>query len=41
MEVERRTIIGMRNRDEISDTVLRRIQRDLDLEEVQLLHGQE
>jgi len=36
---ERRTVIGMRNRNEISDTILRRIERDLDLEEVRLMRG--
>jgi CPA1 family monovalent cation:H+ antiporter len=36
VDLERRTVIGMRNRDEISDSVLRRIERDLDLEEVRL-----
>jgi hypothetical protein len=37
--VERRTIIGMRNNNEIGDAVLRRIQRELDLEELRLNAG--
>jgi CPA1 family monovalent cation:H+ antiporter len=38
-DVERRTIIGMRNNNEIGDAVLRRIQRELDLEELRLNAG--
>ncbi|HEY7293725.1 MAG TPA: Na+/H+ antiporter [Dehalococcoidia bacterium] len=34
IEVERRTLIDLRNRNVISDEVLRRIQRELDLEQV-------
>ena len=36
LEVERRTIIDLRDRDVISDAVLRRIERDLDLESLRL-----
>ncbi len=36
LKVERRTIIELRNRDVISDEVLRRIQRDIDLAEARL-----
>lgn len=38
--VERRTIIKLRNADVISDEVLRRIQRDIDLAEARLRHHQ-
>ncbi len=38
--VERRTIIALRNQDVISDEVLRRIQRDIDLAEARLRHHQ-
>lgn len=34
LEVERRAIIDLRNRNAISDAVLRRVQRDLDVEQV-------
>ena len=36
LQVERRTIIKLRNQDVISDEVLRRIQRDIDLAEARL-----
>ena len=36
LQVERRTIIRLRNQDVISDEVLRRIQRDIDLAEARL-----
>ena len=36
LEIERRTIIDLRDRDVISDAVLRRIERDLDLEALRL-----
>jgi CPA1 family monovalent cation:H+ antiporter len=36
LDVERRTIIELRDRGTINDEVLRRIQRDLDLEAVRL-----
>jgi CPA1 family monovalent cation:H+ antiporter len=36
LDVERRTIIDLRDRDVISDEVLRRIERDLDLEDIRL-----
>ena len=36
LQVERRTIIKLRNEDVISDEVLRRIQRDVDLAEARL-----
>jgi monovalent cation/hydrogen antiporter len=36
LEAERQAVIQLRNRGEISDDVLRRIQRDLDLEELSL-----
>jgi CPA1 family monovalent cation:H+ antiporter len=39
LAVERRTLIEMRDRDEINDDTLRRIQRDLNLEEVRLNPG--
>jgi CPA1 family monovalent cation:H+ antiporter len=34
--VQRRTILDLRDRGEINDETLRRIQRDLDLEEMRL-----
>jgi len=37
LQVERKTILALRNRDVINDEVLRRIQRDIDLAEVRLL----
>ena len=40
LQVERRTIIQLRNRDVISDEVLRRIQRDIDLAEARLRYQQ-
>src|SRR5258706_599870 len=40
LQVERRTIIKLRNQDVISDEVLRRIQRDIDLAEARLRHHQ-
>ena len=40
LHVERRTIIKLRNQDVISDEVLRRIQRDIDLAEARLRHQQ-
>jgi monovalent cation/hydrogen antiporter len=40
LEQERRTIIRLRNEGVISDEVLRRIQRDVDLAEVRLQHHQ-
>src|SRR5204863_7907357 len=40
LQVERRTIIKLRNQDVISDDVLRRIQRDIDLAEARLRHHQ-
>jgi CPA1 family monovalent cation:H+ antiporter len=36
LEAEREAVIGLRNRGEINDEVLRRIQRELDLEEQRL-----
>jgi hypothetical protein len=36
LAVERRTIVKLRNQDVISDEVLRRIQRDIDLAEARL-----
>ena len=36
IEAERRAVIELRNRGEISDDTLRRIERDLDLEELRL-----
>ena len=36
LQIERQTIIQLRNRDIISDEVLRRIQRDIDLAEIRL-----
>ena len=40
LRVERRTIVKLRNQDVISDEVLRRIQRDIDLAEARLAHHQ-
>jgi len=40
LQVERRTILQLRNEDAISDEVLRRIQRDIDLAEARLQHHQ-
>jgi NhaP-type Na+/H+ or K+/H+ antiporter len=40
LQVERHTIIQLRNEDAISDEVLRRIQRDIDLAEARLGHHQ-
>ena len=40
LRVERRTIVKLRNQDVISDEVLRRIQRDIDLAEARLRHHQ-
>jgi Na+/H+ antiporter len=40
LQVERGTIINLRNQDVISDEVLRRIQRDIDLAEARLQHHQ-
>ena len=40
LKVERRTIVKLRNQDVISDEVLRRIQRDIDLAEARLRHHQ-
>ncbi len=40
LQVERRTILELRNEDAISDEVLRRIQRDIDLAEARLQHHQ-
>jgi hypothetical protein len=37
---ERRTILRLRNKRVINDSVLRRIQRDIDLSEVRLQQGQ-
>jgi hypothetical protein len=34
--VERQTLVELRRRNEINDETLRRIQRDLDLDEVRL-----
>ncbi len=39
LDVERRTIIDLRDRDEINDEALRSIQRELDLEQVRLDAG--
>jgi len=36
IDAERRAVIGLRNRGEISDETLRQIERDLDLEELRL-----
>ena len=38
LQVERRTILKLRNEDAIADEVLRRIQRDIDLAEARLQH---
>jgi CPA1 family monovalent cation:H+ antiporter len=38
LQVERKTILQLRNEDAISDEVLRRIQRDIDLAEARLRH---
>ncbi|HSY09444.1 MAG TPA: Na+/H+ antiporter [Candidatus Dormibacteraeota bacterium] len=40
LQVERRTILQLRNDNAISDEVLRRIQRDIDLAEARLRHHQ-
>ena len=40
LQVERRTILQLRNEDVISDEVLRRIQRDIDLAEARLQQHQ-
>jgi len=40
LRVERRTIVKLRNQDVISDEVLRRIERDIDLAEARLRHHQ-
>jgi CPA1 family monovalent cation:H+ antiporter len=40
LQVERRTILKLRNEDAIADEVLRRIQRDIDLAEARLHHHQ-
>jgi monovalent cation/hydrogen antiporter len=40
LQVERVTIIKLRNQDVISDEVLRRIQRDIDLAQARLRHHQ-
>jgi CPA1 family monovalent cation:H+ antiporter len=40
LQIERMTIIKLRNQDVISDEVLRRIQRDIDLAEARLQHHQ-
>jgi hypothetical protein len=39
LHVERREILRLREHGAISDTVMRRIQRDLDYEELLLHHG--
>ena len=39
LDAERRAIIDLRDRNIISDTVLRRIQHELDLEQVRLEAG--
>lgn len=39
LQSERRTILNLRNAGTISDEVLRRIQRDIDLAEARLYHG--
>jgi monovalent cation/hydrogen antiporter len=36
LQAERSAVIGLRNRGEINDEVLRRIERELDLEEQRL-----
>ena len=38
LQIERRTILQLRNEDAIADEVLRRIQRDIDLAEARLQH---
>src|SRR5271170_7512580 len=40
LQVERRTILQLRNEDAIADEVLRRIQQDIDLAEARLQHHQ-
>jgi monovalent cation/hydrogen antiporter len=40
LQVERQTILKLRNEDAIADEVLRRIQRDIDLAEARLQHHQ-
>jgi len=40
LQVERRTILQLRNQDVINDEVLRRIQRDIDLAEARLRQRQ-
>jgi Na+/H+ antiporter len=40
LQVERKTILKLRNEDAIADEVLRRIQRDIDLAEARLQHHQ-
>jgi Na+/H+ antiporter len=40
LQVERRTILQLRNQDAIADEVLRRIQQDIDLAEARLQHHQ-
>jgi CPA1 family monovalent cation:H+ antiporter len=39
LQEERKTILQLRNKSVISDEVLRRIQRDIDLAEIRLQHG--
>ncbi len=39
LDIERRTIVDLRDRDEINDEALRSIQRELDLEQVRLDAG--
>jgi hypothetical protein len=39
LQEERKTILLLRNESVISDEVLRRIQRDIDLAEIRLQHG--
>ena len=41
LKVERRTIVKLRNEEVISDEVLRRVQRDIDLAEARLRHPQQ
>jgi monovalent cation/hydrogen antiporter len=36
LDVQRRALVDLRNRGEISDSVLRRVERDLDLEDTRL-----
>ena len=38
--VERATVIGLRNQGVINDAALRRVERDLDLEEIRLMDSQ-